>query len=809
VAESAWRRELRTFAFDALHLVVLSSFAIARPLFQVLGAGASFFAVRGSSAGQIVEFALAVGLGLGVALALAEALALVVLGRRGRRVVHVACVWALVGLMALEGLKRSGVDSAPAAFGAAAAIGLLAAVLYTRWRPARTTVSVLAPAPLIFVALFLFQSPVVTLVRPSHVTAARAAGVQARTPVVVLVLDEFNAAGLMTEDGRIDAGRYPNFAELAGTSTWFENAITVNLATTWAVPAILSGRASPPHSLPVYRDHPNNLFTLLGRDYRLNVHETQTRLCPPRLCPDAYRVSKPGLEGLASDVEVVYGHMVLPRQLAERLPTISTSWGDFEGQAAGQRLTQTAGFESFVRSLSPPTSPAALSFLHVELPHFPYSYLPSGRQYRAPLDHMPGLEGELWGPTAILPLQAQQRFLLQVGYVDRLLGRLMRRMRALGLFDRAVFVVTADHGVSFHPGAGRRTALRFAEDLAFVPLFVKAPGQRRGRVVKRVVQTVDILPTVADLVGARIPFRIDGRSALGNLNRRRIQLENRSYDSATLVARRDAELVRQARSFGTGLPWRRVFAIGRNADLVGSPAPATATASPTLHAELDDADLYSVVGPGLPVPSFVGGRVSGRRAAAGLDVVVAVNGTIAGVGATYERAGLRFAALVPETAYRRGANAVSVYAVRRGRKRELELIGGRAAAPNPPYTLRKDSIAAPGGRRIAIVPGAVAGYVEDVVVRGRLVRVAGWAGKSSPPRIRDQILVFAGGRLVHVDDRASPGSRQDLPPGLQTGGFDFTIPDVLLRDHRDVRIFAVVGSEASELPRIHPYPWEE
>ena len=38
---------------------------------------------------------------------------------------------------------------------------------------------------------------------------------------------------------------------------------------------------------------------------------------------------------------------------------------------------------------------------------------------------------------------------LQVGYTDRLVGRILERLRQAGLFDRAMVVVTADHGVSF------------------------------------------------------------------------------------------------------------------------------------------------------------------------------------------------------------------------------------------------------------------------------------------------------------------------------------------------------------------------
>ena len=66
--------------------------------------------------------------------------------------------------------------------------------------------------------------------------------VERRPPVVIVVLDEFPADTLIGPDGQIDAARYPNFAALARTSTWFRNGQTVYDSTFKAVPAILDAR---------------------------------------------------------------------------------------------------------------------------------------------------------------------------------------------------------------------------------------------------------------------------------------------------------------------------------------------------------------------------------------------------------------------------------------------------------------------------------------------------------------------------------------------------------------------------------------
>ena len=78
-------------------------------------------------------------------------------------------------------------------------------------------------------------------------------------------------------------------------------------------------------------------------------------------------------------------------------------------------------------------------------------------------------------------------------------------------------VVLADHGVSFVPGGNARLVDRDnIADIARVPLFVKLPGQRAGRVDTRAARTIDVLPTIADVLGVRLPWRVDGRSLLAN-----------------------------------------------------------------------------------------------------------------------------------------------------------------------------------------------------------------------------------------------------------------------------------------------------
>ena len=166
---------------------------------------------------------------------------------------------------------------------------------------------------------------------------AVAANVDATTPLVYLLFDEFPVIDLMNAREQIDAKRFPNFARLARTSTWFRNTTTLSSSTTVAVPVILTGNPPIPGALPVAQNYPDNLFTLLANGYRMKVTESQTRLCPSDICKRKDASTESRLSSLYSDARIVYLHLLSPPKLEDRLPVIDESWGNF-GSDTGDEL---------------------------------------------------------------------------------------------------------------------------------------------------------------------------------------------------------------------------------------------------------------------------------------------------------------------------------------------------------------------------------------------------------------------------------------------------------------------------------------
>jgi len=101
----------------------------------------------------------------------------------------------------------------------------------------------------------------------------------------------------------------------------------------------------------------------------------------------------------------------------------------------------------------------------------------------------------------------------EIAFVDAQVGRVLDWLRDARLDDRTIVVVVGDHGESLTEHGEGTHALFVYDATVRVPLMVRAPfASMHGRRVGGMVRTVDLMPTVLDLVGRRAPAGVQGRS---------------------------------------------------------------------------------------------------------------------------------------------------------------------------------------------------------------------------------------------------------------------------------------------------------
>ena len=671
-----------------LEILALTAFAFAQPLLDVFGRSPETFVFRGAGPRDIVLFALVLGLVPPLVVGGCAVLANW-FGRDVRALVQAVVVGALFGVLLLVVVKKL-VDARGRFLVAVAVAGAIGfGALYRRAGSVRMWLRYASVAPLAFALLFLFASPVSQLLSVGGGASADVGS--ADTPVVVLVLDEFPTNSLMRTDGTIDAELFPGFAEIAADATWYRNSTATALRTSFAVPAILTGRFPHDNVVPVASTYPANLFTLLGGSYDVHGGEAVTRLCPARVCGDASHGEVIGpLLGQAWDVWTELSSPSGVESDPNETLVEEPAGGHFTERADADprfdfnknlRNTTPARFEEFLAGID--GSGRSLDFLHLILPHGPFQYYPSGVQYED--DDAPSgrrSAADRWTTDEAVVRLGRQRHLLQVQYVDTLVTRLLERLRDQGVYDRAMVVVTADHGIAFQPGESSRGADKDRvepswPEIAYAPLFVKPPGQQEGAVSDENVTSVDILPSIADYLGIELPWDVDGRSVRGEP---RPGTDKVLYTSNTATGREEpgsryevdgAEGARVVRAAGVdtlrgaGDAQWALYRIGPFPELVGQPvAGLTVAADAAGPVDLKQPERFDAA---TPTEGRVPGLIFGNLDAGvepGAPVACAINGTIAGVSSRFSRSRSSFGLLPPDFLWRDGQNDVSCYIVR-------------------------------------------------------------------------------------------------------------------------------------------------
>jgi hypothetical protein len=486
---------------------------------------------------------------------------------------------------------------------------------------------------------------------------ARTAKRPASKPLVVMVVfDEFPVDDMVLPNGQIDAARFPNFAALSRGATWFRNAASVYDSTFKAVPSILDAKLPEPLTSPDARSHRRSVYTLFHeRRWKIVDTESGTAVCPPSICPGARRI-RPG---------------VLARLSGGGRPSRLNSW---------------------IHSIRPRDKPT-LYFQHALFPHEPWIYLPSGRQSRpSGNDPIEGINQPKSFYDAELVKHNHARHILQAGYVDHELGRLISRLRTQGLYDRATIAITADHGIAFEVGVKdhRLVTPTNIEQVAAVPLFIKKPRQKKGGIDDSYVRTVDVVPTVASIVGAKIDWRHDGRSVFGPAasKRQSVSMVARDFTHTVRIsgpdwqARRQARREEWARTFGTGFesavkygsPWAALYRIGPNPELIGRPVGSIKAARGS-RASIANAGLYANVNPRRRLfPTHFEGRLRGNPAGKRRHLAAAVDGRVVAVGRSFYLQGQPtefFSVMLPEDSLHAGRNRVELLQVGSGGKLSL------------------------------------------------------------------------------------------------------------------------------------------
>jgi hypothetical protein len=678
---------------ELLHLTALNAFGIVQPILDRLAGNAGFLQRYGYSGAAVLASIVVLSTTIPVTV-----FGLVTLlryyGREkyaNRVMVFAIGALSIVSLLMVArwlsaslNLLSRGMPDLVMAIGAICA-GLAAVRLYFRSVAYRQILSLCAVGVILF-PLNFFNSAAIRqqVLGISNRRESSAVSAKHPAPVIMIVFDGLCGMALLNEQYEIDRIRYPAFARLGDMSSFYRNATTVHPRTTHAVPAILASSLPEEDRQPLEAEHPTNLFRLIhdSGQYDMSVFEPFTHFYPEESRRITSRLSVAQQTGrLLETLLRVFAQLSIPQDLEFLHLPVPLEWFGLKTSEQQSREVRdgrisyiwdthrSLQFEHFVDCLEP-TSRPGFRFLHIVVPHDPWNLLPSGKSYHRYGKYTTPIYGsydEDWTSDELPVSLAWQRYLLQLQFTDLWLGRILDQLQATNQLDESLIVVTSDHGMAFVPGVSRRVpSAQSLSDIISVPLFLKLPGQQTAEVSDRNVETIDILPTIADVLGFPADGAWEGSSFLSAAPERP---RKRVLGLDTIInpdfPQRFRSVDRMIQIFGSGTKNDRLWQLNTIPDLIGVELSQLTLERPAAYycGLLSEGTRPDPTYPNFVPCYFHGVLVNAPAQDAPRQLAVSLNGVIRATTRTSTDNAIRneWSALLPDSEYLPSDNRIQLF----------------------------------------------------------------------------------------------------------------------------------------------------
>ncbi len=103
----------------------------------------------------------------------------------------------------------------------------------------------------------------------------------------------------------------------------------------------------------------------------------------------------------------------------------------------------------------------------------------------------------------------------EIRYNDHHIGRLMEKLESLGILDDTIVIITSDHGEEFADHGSYLHGKNLYESMIRIPFVMRCPGWLpKNMRIGAMVQSIDIMPTVLEILDIDIPTEAQGKSTV-------------------------------------------------------------------------------------------------------------------------------------------------------------------------------------------------------------------------------------------------------------------------------------------------------
>jgi hypothetical protein len=420
-----------------------------------------------------------------------------------------------------------------------------------------------------------------------------------------------------------------------------------------------------------------------------------------------------------------------------------------------------------------------------------------------------------WGDSESLLITGYSRHIQQIAYVDSLLGKLREQLIESGNYDESLVIIMADHGVAYQRGQSRRNIDEGnVNEILNVPLLLKLPRQAQGEINERVVSSVDILPTILDILDADTQLEFDGSSMYSQQDPLTVIDIPRAGELSTDSILQRTQLDWQIENFGENTPLGKLVPKGPFHELANrSIGDLTIGDSAGLAIASGDFMAFESVD---KASGFIPALFSEHIENAGgkkLAVAIALNGKIVTTTNTSEWQGQKnyFSVLLPSDAFVDGRNLGKAYQIL-GSEGKPTLHAFQGGVLDVSLQLGKtgpDSLIFRGKELVALEQNRsnMNGYSDNVAMENGMIRFAGWAADLADQLPASYILIFRGEQLVWqiVPQVERNAVAEKFGTGLLLSGYSALVPPSALQSKSgDISLIAVSGENRAL--RLHLRP---
>lgn len=323
--------------------------------------------------------------------------------------------------------------------------------------------------------------------------------------ILLIVVDTLRADRLPSYGYR--PGRTPALEQFAQDALRFDAAFANASWTRPSFASILTGRFAASHRTMAKSDALPDELTTLPEALQAGGYHTYGVVTNYNIAPffnfhqgyDEYLYLEPSFVLGANDSAA---KLLLVQALRQSIETVRAKRGRIEvGSAYRDAPTVT---DQVLRLIDRPRGAPFFMLAAYMDPHDPY--------YPHPYDGTAYARAAHPKPAPEEAPRLSQLYDGEITFWDESFGHLIAALKQRGLYDDMTIVVTSDHGEEFYEHGGYWHGTTLYDEALHVPLLVKLPGNAmRGTVLRHLVQSIDLMPSLLKLAALPVPEGVQGQ----------------------------------------------------------------------------------------------------------------------------------------------------------------------------------------------------------------------------------------------------------------------------------------------------------